>query len=52
METVIVIIIVALAVCFMVKRFVDILKGKKSCGCNSGCVCSGGSCADPFIKKN
>ncbi len=52
MDTIIVGIIVALAVGFMVKRFVDIWKGKKSCDCSSGCSCSGGSCPpDPFVKK-
>lgn len=58
MDTVIVGAIVALAIGFMVKRFVDILKGKKSCDCGSGCSCSGGSCSegscsspDLFIKK-
>ncbi len=50
MDTIIVGIIVALAVGFMVKRFVDIWKGKKSCG--NGCSCSGDSCPpDPFVKK-
>jgi hypothetical protein len=57
MDTIIVGIIVALAVGFMVKRFVDIWKGKKSCGCGNGCSCSGGACSggscstDPFVKK-
>ncbi|MFA5905138.1 MAG: FeoB-associated Cys-rich membrane protein [Desulfobacula sp.] len=53
MENIIVGIIVAGAVGFMIKRFLDIWKGKKSCDCSSGCSCEpGGTCpGDQFIKK-
>ncbi len=51
MDRIIVGIIVALAAGFLVKRFVDIWKGKKSCDCSSGCSCSGGCPPDPFMKK-
>jgi len=53
MDQIIVGIIVAFASGFIVKRFLDIWKGKKTCDCGNGCACtSGGTCAgEQLIKK-
>ncbi len=53
MDQIIVGIIVAFAAGFLVKRFLDIWKGKKSCDCgNAGSCASNGTCSgDRFIKK-
>ncbi len=53
MENIIVGIIVACAAGFMIKNFLDIWKGKKSCDCGSGCACSSnGTCSgNQLIKK-
>lgn len=53
MDQIIVGFIVALAAAFLIKRFVDIFRGKKSCDCGGGCSCSSdGTCPpDLFMKK-